>query len=481
MQKESIEATIDDVLSRGVANLIDPQGVFKEKLLKKARGEYPQDIVIKFGVDPTRPDIHLGHAVVFRTLRKLQDLGCKLVFLIGDFTTQIGDPTGKSKTRPEIERAQVEKNLQTYLDQAGKIIRTDDAVFSWIRNSDWFNSVTDLDLPVDYKVGFHVSHEGVEIDTPVDANSIVGKAIVYENTRMQTKIKTDHIRKQISVITVASFLWTLRHITHAQLVKRDMFQDRITKNEDLYMHEMLYPVLQGIDSAIINMIYGSCDLEMGGTDQTFNMLMGRQIQEANKKILQTKGVSTDLQAVISMELLIGLDGKEKMSKSLGNYIAITDEPANMFGKVMSIPDSALVSFFKLCTYTPTANLKEIEKDLQDQKSNPRDIKMRLGREIVALYHGEDAATKAQESFIATFKKGTIPSDAPEVIVGAESKLVDVLISSSVIPSKSEFRRLLKEGALLNVDTDEKIMDPEYVITEPLNIRVGKRRFLKISL
>lgn len=481
MNSIDIEAQLDEVFSRGVSNFVDPQGVFRQKVSKKARGEYSKDVVVKFGVDPTRPDIHLGHAVIFRKLRKLQDLGCKVVFLVGDFTTTIGDPTGKSKTRPEIAQEKIEENMKTYIDQVDKILRTDEKVFSWISNSDWFTSITDLSLPPDSKIGFQVEHDGVKITTPVDPNTIVGKAIVFENTRKQVAIQTVSAKKQISVVTLAGFLWTLRHITHAQLIKRDMFQDRLAKNEDLYMHEMMYPILQGIDSSIINILYGSCDIEVGGTDQTFNMLMGRQIQEINKNNYEVFGVSTDLQAVMTVDLLSGTDGVEKMSKSLDNYISITDEPNNMYGKILSIPDSLIVQYFTLCTYSPFSEITQIARDLEHGAKNPKDIKMRLAREIVAIYHGQDKALIAESAFVNTFKHGEIPNNAPEAVVASGEKLLDILLRERIVPSKTEFRRLIKEGAISIIETGEKIENPDFIVQKSTNIKVGKRRFIKIII
>lgn len=480
MKSIDIETQLDEVFSRGVANLVDPQGVFRQKVLKKAKGEYTKDIIVKWGADPTRPDIHLGHAIVLRKLRKLQDLGCKVVFVVGDFTTMIGDPTGKNKARPEISRQKIEENMKTYLDQVGKILRTDDAVFSWVPNSDWFTSITDLNLSADSKIGFQVMHDGVKITTPIDPNTVVGKAIVFENTRKQISAQTSPIRKQISVVTLTGFLWTLRHITHAQLIKRDMFQDRIAKGEDLYMHEMMYPVLQGIDSSIINILYGSCDMEIGGTDQTFNMLMGRQIQEINKTNNEVSGVSTDLQAVMTVDLLEGTDG-EKMSKSLDNYVSITDEPNNMYGKILSIPDNLIVQYFTLCTYAPLTEISNIARDLEHSAKNPKDIKMRLAREIVATYHGQDKALIAESAFANTFKHGEVPHDASEVTVIAGEKLLDILLREHVAPSKTEFRRLIREGAITIIETSEKISDPDFVVTKSINVRIGKRRFLKIKI
>ena len=481
MKSIDIEAQLDEVFSRGVANLVDPQGVFRNKVLKKAKGEYKKDIIIKLGADPTRPDIHLGHAVALRKMRKLQDLGCKVVFVVGDFTTSIGDPTGKSKTRPEISKDKIEENMKSYLDQVGKILRTDPEVFSWIPNSDWFTSITDLNLPADSKIGFHVVHDGVTINTPVDPSTIVGKAIVFENTRKQVAVQSADIKKQVSVVTLAGFLWTLRHITHAQLIKRDMFQDRLAKNEDLYMHEMMYPVLQGIDSSVLNILYGSCDMEIGGTDQTFNMLMGRQIQEINKANYEMSGVSTDLQAVMTMDILTGTDGVEKMSKSLDNYIGVADEPNNMYGKILSIPDNLIVQYFTLCTYTALDEVSNIARDLEFFTKNPKEIKMRLAREIVEMYHGKEKSMIAESAFTNTFKHGEVPHDAPEVTVVAGEKLVDVLLREKLVPSKTEFRRLIKEGAVSVIETQEKIDNPDFVFSKSVNIKVGKRRFIKIKV
>ena len=295
LHEEEITRIINEIFTRGVGTFIDPNDVFRNKIIAKARGEYHEDIIVKFGVDPTRPDIHLGHAVVLRKLRQMQVLGCKVVFLIGDYTAQIGDPTGKSKVRPEVEQSAVEANMKTYLDQVGKILSSDKTVFSWIRNSDWFTTITDLDLPDDYKVNMKIDAPGLpskEISIP--PNSFVGKAIVFEETRMQKSIGA----KSIAVVTMRSLLWGLKHITLAQLIERDMFQQRVKDGESLFMHEMLYPVFQGIDSDILAQVYGTCDLEVGGTDQTFNMLMGRKIMEVNKRIPQ---------AVLSCELLVGLD------------------------------------------------------------------------------------------------------------------------------------------------------------------------------
>jgi len=457
--KEQITKTLDDILTRGVGECIDPDGKFREKVLAKAEGKYAKDIVIKFGVDPTRPDIHLGHAVVLRKLRQLQDIGCKVIFLIGDYTAQIGDPTGKSKVRPEIEQAAVEANMNTYLAQVGKILSTEPAVFAWIRNSDWFTAPTDLLLPDDYKIEVN--------GMPVDPNSFVGKAAVFEETRMQKKLGLP----QSAVVTMRSLIWALRHITHAQLIERDMFKDRLAKGESLFMHEMLYPIFQGIDSHVLASIFGACDLEIGGTDQTFNMLMGRRIMEANKQ---------EPQAVLSCALLVGLDGTEKMSKSLDNYIAITDAPNDMYGKVMSIPDTALTSYEELCTFTPMDEVRRIGEELKSGKTNPRDIKMRLARQIVAIYHGEKSAEAAEKAFVETFQKGKLPDDVSVYKIAQKTGIADALVAAGVVVSKNEVRRLIEEGAV-SIWEGEKISDPFMVIEQTLTLKVGKRRFITLEV
>ncbi|MEK7176998.1 MAG: tyrosine--tRNA ligase [Patescibacteria group bacterium] len=462
---------VEEILSRGVGSFTDPDDAFKEKLLKKSKGEYSKDIVIKLGVDPSRPDIHLGHAVILRKLRQLQDLGCKVVFLVGDFTARIGDPSGKSKTRPEIEQAEVDKNAKTYIDQVGKILRTDKHLFSWIRNSDWFTSITDLHLPDNYEVNMDVTVDNKTTKIKIPPNSFIGKAVVFEQTRMQ--VRDLGLKNHISVITLLNVLWGLRHITHAHLIDRDLFQERIKAGQELYMHEMLYPVFQGIDSFVLSQIYGSCDLEIGGTDQTFNMLMGRDVMKANK---------VSPQAVLSLEILPGLDGKEKMSKSLDNYIAITDMPGEMFGKTMSIPDTAIATYFKLATYTSLGEIKEIEKKLGETKHNPKDIKMRLAHEIVSIYHGEDKAKEAEKDFIETFSKKGTPKDIEKISGAIGDKLSDLLVRQGIVSSKTEWRRLVKDGAVTDLETEKQIESPDEEVSKSGNtLKIGKHRFIKIEI
>jgi tyrosyl-tRNA synthetase len=470
MEFAEAKKKIEDVLTRGVGRFVDPDGTFKKKLLAKVAGNYTKDIIIKLGADPNRPDIHLGHAVILRKLRALQDLGCKVVFLVGDFTAQIGDPTGKSKVRPEIEQKEVNENAKTYIDQVGKILRTDPPVFSWIRNSDWFYGVADIFIPEPVTVT-QKTQEGNEQSIVFPAHSFMAKAGVFEQTRMQGT----HLKKgESESVTLRNILWALKHITHGRLVQRDMFQERIVRGEELFMHEMLYPVLQGIDSVLITKIYGSCDLEVGGTDQTFNMLMGRDVMRAN---------SIEEQAVLSFELLVGTDGKEKMSKSLGNYIGISDEAEKMYGKVMSVPDSALLDYFTLCTYTPLDSAKDLLKKIE-KGTNPRDIKMRLAKEIVSIYHGENLATAAEESFIHIFQNGGGPAILPEVLIlPEENEAFDVVkkffLSQKEEKSNAEIRRLFEQNAITKNDAHK--ISVHDVIQSGDIIKIGKKTwFLAVS-
>ncbi|MFA7286012.1 MAG: tyrosine--tRNA ligase [Candidatus Paceibacterota bacterium] len=432
---------IKDILTRGVGEFIDPEGSFVKKLK-----ENPEKIVIKFGVDPTRPDIHLGHAVILHKLRKLQDMGCKIIFLIGDYTAQIGDPTGKDKTRPEISFSQILENAKTYLEQVGQILNVNDKnKYEVLANSVWYQSATD------YPTG-----------------NMSEKSKAWESDRA----RFSSIRKDggLPTVTLWNLMATLRGITHSQLIERDMFQDRIEKGNHLYMHEMMYPVMQGVDSWAIAGFFDTCDLEVGGTDQTFNMLMGRHIMKNNKQ---------EPQSVLAFQLLVGLDGKEKMSKSLDNYIAITDTPEDMYGKVMSIPDNAIVSYFELCTFTPMSEVLNIKKGLEENTIHPKEIKMQLAKQIVSIYHGQDKSNMAEGAFVNTFQKGEIPEDMIEVSLEDNETLVDAMLKVEFVSSKSEYRRLVEEGAITELNKDVKIEDVNFKPESGMKFRVGKKRFFKI--
>jgi len=450
------EKLIDEVLSRGVGEFIDPDGSFRKKLIESS-----EKIVVKWGVDPTRPDIHLGHAVILRKLRQLQNLGCKVVFLIGDVTTQIGDPTGKSKIRPEIEQIEIQKNMKTYLDQVDKILLKDPNVFTWTMNSDWLISINDIIAPDNQSISINIGDKSVNLP-PLPSNNILAKAAHWQATRMQ--------KSNINSYTLINMLSVLRKITHSRLIERDMFQDRIKKGEPIFMHEMMYPVIQGIDSNAIANIFGSCDLEVGGTDQHFNMLVGRDVMIMNDK---------KPQAVISFKILEGLDGKEKMSKSLDNYIGITDESDDMYGKVMPIPDSSIVNYFELCTYVPIEEIEEIKKEIENGKVNPRDLKMKLAFQITAEYHSEQKAKEAEENFINTFQKKEIPENMPEIVAQKGDSLADIIVLNKILPSKSEWRRLVEANAVHDLEKNENINDFALEISESLIVRIGKKTFLKI--
>lgn len=435
-----VDELIDDLLTRGVGEFIDPENKFREKLTKN-----PKDIVIKFGIDPTRPDIHLGHAVILHKLRKLQDLGCKIVFLIGDYTAQIGDPTGKSKERPEISYDQILFNANTYLEQVGKILDVQsESKYKILTNSLWYQSVT---------------------DTP-------GTRIEEKVQQWQKDREKFNLQNNLTV-TLWNFMFSLRHITHSQLIERDMFQKRIQNGEHLYMHELMYPVFQGVDSYAIANFFGTCDLEVGGTDQVFNMLMGRTVMKFSKQ---------EPQAVLAFKILEGLDGEEKMSKSLDNYISITDTATDMYGKVMSIPDSSIVNYFELCTQLPLSEVKKIETELGNSSTNPKDLKMKLAKEIVKIYHGEEEGERAEQGFIETFQKGGIPEEIEEYRVKPNTLLGDFLVENKIIESKSEYNRLVKQGALKIVtETEMTISDPKMELSEPLVLKIGKHRFMRIAV
>lgn len=457
------DAVVEDLLSRGVETFVDPEGLFEKKLL-----ENPSELVIKLGADPTRPDLHLGHAVVLRKLRQLQDRGARVIFVLGDFTARIGDPTGKDKTRPELTHELIEKNSETYRKQVGKILRTDPEVFTIIKNSDWYTNITDMSAPPGTAVKVSVSGPSGQTEIPFDANSFIGKAILYEESRMQ--VKDLKMKQGIAVVTLRTLFETLRRITHARLIERDMFAERLAKGGELYLHEMLYPVMQAIDSAVIHMIFGSCDMEIGGTDQTFNMLLGRDVMRSNDQ---------PPQAVMSMRILTGLDGKEKMSKSLENYISVTDEPNDMYGKVMSIPDALMPEYFELATYAPRAVFEKTLNDLSSGKLHPKKAKMRLAHEITSIYHGEAAAEKAGKSFSETFSEKKTPSDMPSVKASKGALLGEVLKNNSLVPSLSQFRRLISQGAVEDVEKGEKISDADYVLTHSIKLRIGKKTFVSV--
>ena len=444
------------IFSHGVTEIIG------EKELRQKLESDSSKVVIKYGIDPTRPDIHLGHAVCLRKLREFQDLGCKVVFLVGDFTARIGDPSGKSKIRPEPEQAEVEANVKTYLEQAGKILKTNPENFVWIRNSDWFVSIHDVRAADGMK--FTIEVGGKKIQTPpLPGNHVLARANAWVASRMQ--------KGRIKHYSFINILAVLRKITHARLIERDMFQQRIKNGEPIFLHELLYPIIQGIDSNVLSDVFGSCDLELGGTDQHFNMLMGREVMEMNSK---------KPQAVITLPILEGTDGKEKMSKSLENYIGITESSREIFGKTMRIPDSLIPRWVELTTDLDSA---EFEKRLK-KKENPKNLKAELAKELVRIYYGSDEAEKAVEEFERMFsgKSGEGQPDAiPEIQIEEGGwGIVELLSAAKLVDSKSDARRLIDQGGVrVNEKKVESFEENFEVGKDELILQVGKRKWAKV--
>lgn len=359
---------------------------------------------IKLGADPTAPDLHLGHSVVLWKLKEFQELGHKIVFIIGDYTAKIGDPSGKLKTRPSLTENEIKKNAQTYFKQVGKIL---DIKKTEIRyNSQWLSKLNFADL----------------------------------------------------IRLCANFsLW--------RILERDDFTKRHKEGKELLVHEILYPIMQAYDSIMVK-----ADVEIGGTDQKFNMLAGRDLQ---------RKMNQPVQDVIACPLLIGLDGKKKMSKSLGNYIGITETPDEMFGKIMSLPDNLILQYFKLATLLTDEKIKEIEKEIIAGK-NPRDLKARLGREIVALYYGEKQADLAEKEFNRVFQKKEKPSKIPKIkILEKNLNLLDLVMRTKFMKSRNEGRRLILQGGVRIDDEVKQNWQEEIKIKKGMILQIGKRKFVRI--
>ncbi|MBM3826463.1 MAG: tyrosine--tRNA ligase [Verrucomicrobia bacterium] len=361
---------------------------------------------VKLGVDPTRPDLTFGHMVVFRKLREFQDMGHQAVLIIGDYTTRIGDPTGKSETRPVLSEAEIEENARTYLDQAFRIL--DPGKTEVRRNSEWFGKMSFLDA-----------------------------------------------------------LQLSRRMTVAQMLARDDFAKRHAANVPISLVEFLYPLLQGHDSVELK-----ADVEIGGSDQLFNMLVGRDLQEQHGQ---------PPQAVLGMPLLVGLDGDKKMSKSLGNYIAFNHPAKDMFGRIMSVPDATMWAYYDLLLLAAAAEVAEL------RVLHPMEAKKRLAARLTDIFHGEGAGARERAEFENVFSKGGVRSDMPEfawdALSGgaAEVGIVDLLAATNLFPSKKEIRRLIEGGAVRL--GEEKVADPARKVARPageLVIQAGKRTFLKVK-
>ena len=390
-----------NLIKRGIDELIS-----EDELITKLKSK--KQLIVKAGFDPTAPDLHLGHTVLINKLRHFQQLGHQIVFLIGDFTGMIGDPSGKNKTRPALDETEIKENAKSYKNQVFKIL---DPKLTDVRfNSEWSN-----------KLG---------------AEGIIKLASQYNLARM---------------------------------LERDDFNKRYKSNQTIALHEFLYPLIQANDSIALE-----ADIELGGTDQKFNLLVGRELQRA---------YGQDPQVVITVPILEGLDGKNKMSKSLNNYVGIDESPSEMFGKIMSISDELMWRWFELLSFKSIDEIKALKADQVNGK-NPRDIKIELAKELIARFHDDQSANLAEENFINQFQKKNIPDDIEEVsITISESSipLTNLLKESGMTSSTSEAMRMIKQGAVrIN---EEKITDTKHIIDSGSSAiyQVGKRKFKKITL
>lgn len=379
----------------------------EEELLKKLKKSYEKQkpLIVKFGADPSRPDIHLGHTVVLQKLRLLQDFGHEIYFLIGDYTAQIGDPTGKNKTRPILTAEEVMQNAQTYKEQVGKVL--DMSKTNVVFNKDWLGKFSGLDLI-----------------------QLMAKATV------------------------------------GALLQRDDFSKRYNNSEAIYLHEMIYPILQGFDS-----VHLKADLELGGTDQTFNLMMGRHLQYAYEQ---------EAQCILTMPLIEGTDGVNKMSKSMDNYIALTDTPTNMFGKLMSISDELMKKYYLLLSRRPAQEVEAIIKGLEAGTQHPMEAKKSLASEVTGYYHGEASGKEEREKFEARFSKKQIPDDIQTITRPAGTvALLDFFLELQLIKSKSDGRRLIQQNAVKvnfeNHSTDTLSLEKGQEVI----LKIGKLRMVKL--
>jgi len=398
MSFKSVEEQLE-IIRRGTVEIV-PEEELVEKLKRSKKENKP--LKIKLGVDPTRPDLHLGHSVILRKMRQFQDLGHEVILIIGGFTAMIGDPTGQNKTRPPLTLEEVNENAETYIDQAKRILDEDKLTLT--NNYDWLGEMDFMD-----------------------------------------------------VIKLSSKL------TVARMIERDDFSKRFENNEPISLHEFLYPLAQGQDS-----VHLRSDVELGGTDQKFNLLVGRQLQKEDGQ---------EPQVCLMMPLLVGTDGSAKMSKSYDNYIGINEEPNDMYGKSLSIPDDLIYTYYELVTDVRTDDLPAIKKKIEN---DPRNAKHDLAFTIVRMYHGEEAAKGAKEHFEKTVINKEIPDDAPEFSfpVGEEIRLLDIVAETGFSPSNGETKRMIKQGGI-SVN-DKKITDKNYSIIfsdgDEFSLKVGKRNF-----
>jgi len=394
-----------EIIKRGAEEII-PEAELIQKLEKSRKSGKP--LKIKLGMDPTAPDLHLGHTVVINKLRQLQDLGHHAQFLIGDFTARIGDPTGKNTTRPPLTEEQVKLNAKTYADQVFKIL--DPAKTEIMFNATWLNE-----------------------------------------------------------LGAAGMLKLAASMTVARMLERDDFGKRFKANQPIAIHEFMYPLMQGYDSVAMQ-----CDMELGGTDQKFNLLMGRMLQQQHGQ---------EAQVVLMMPLLEGLDGVNKMSKSMGNYIGISEAPSEIFGKTMSVSDTLMWRYYELLSFRTLAEIAQFKAEVEAGR-NPRDIKVMLAQEFVARFHGQAAAEAALSDFEARFQKGGIPDEMPEFTLAADGEglaIGTVLKEAQLCPSTSQAFRDIQAGAVkIN---SEKVADKSLVVKkgETVVLQVGKRKFARVTI
>ncbi len=394
-----------ELIKRGAVEIIREQELL-EKLERSFKTGKP--LIIKQGFDPTAPDLHIGHMVSINKLKTFQELGHTVVFLIGDFTGMIGDPSGRSSTRKAMTREDVERNAETYKSQIFKVLDSQ-------------------------------------------------KTVIDFNSRWSSTMKFEDVLALTSRYTVA------------RILERDDFAKRYAEGRPISMLEFMYPLVQGYDSVALQ-----ADVELGGTDQKFNLLVGRDLQ---------REYGQEPQVVLTMPLLVGTDGVEKMSKSLGNYIGICDEPDQMFGKTMSIPDTLICDYFKLATDIDANELENVSRQLNEPGVNPMTLKKRLAWKIVQIYHGSAAAHTAQAGFEKQFSKREVPDDVPELLIDTSQEtmwLPKVIAASGVVESNSAAMRLIQQGGVkIN---GEAITDKDYQVplTEGLIIRIGKKHYFKIG-
>lgn len=385
------------IIKRGVVEIIS-----ESELVSKI--ERKGSLRVKFGADPSAPDLHLGHTVPLRKLRHFQELGHTVVFIIGDFTAMVGDPSGRTTSRKRLSRSEVMENAKTYQEQVFKILDKSKTEVRY--NSEWFDRIT-----------------------------------------------FEEILNLTSKYTVA------------RMLERDDFEKRYKSGNPISIMEFLYPLMQGYDSVMVN-----ADVEIGGTDQKFNLLVGRELQVE---------YGQEPQVVITLPLLEGTDGVRKMSKSFGNYVGINDDPYDMFGKIMSIPDNLILKYFELLTDVSMEEIQALKQSMENG-ANPRDIKAKLAREIVSFFYGIDAAIKSSEEFDRVFKEKQTPSNIDErELKAGEYNLVDLLTEMGLVPSKSEVRRLIQGGGVY-ID-GERVRDINYLLKleKEVVVRIGKRKFVKL--